>query len=377
MINKEDTALTSPNWKRAIIDQSFRSRIILRSKMINRIRQIFLTNGFLEMDTPIMVESTEFEPFFEPFVTHYKNKIGDKYMTYLVTSPEIKMKMAISAGFGKIFQISKFFRNGDLSKRHNPEFLGLEWYETHTTYEDQMTFIENFIYQTSLDMTGPKLIYQDTEFDLTPPWPRITFQELIYKYTKIDVLANKDRTELYEALKRLDIQGISESNTWEELIENLFVQRIDPTLGWRKPVFVINYPNNCELSLLARSNRNNPAYVDRFELYIAGIEIADGFTELDDPEEQDIRFKRTIRYMNKLKKQHIPAIPDDFLEALNYFPETSGVAMGVDRLAMFFTNSTDIRDVLLFPFCEYFSGHNGRKMALLKRTGNTNVCYNV
>lgn len=367
MINKEDTALTSPNWKRAIIDQSFRSRIILRSKMINRIRQIFLTNGFLEMDTPIMVESTEFEPFFEPFVTHYKNKIGDKYMTYLVTSPEIKMKMAISAGFGKIFQISKFFRNGDLSKRHNPEFLGLEWYETHTTYEDQMTFIENFIYQTSLDMTGPKLIYQDTEFDLTPPWPRITFQELIYKYTKIDVLANKDRTELYEALKRLDIQGISESNTWEELIENLFVQRIDPTLGWRKPVFVINYPNNCELSLLARSNRNNPAYVDRFELYIAGIEIADGFTELDDPEEQDIRFKRTIRYMNKLKKQHIPAIPDDFLEALNYFPETSGVAMGVDRLAMFFTNSTDIRDVLLFPFCEYFSGHNGRKMALLKK----------
>lgn len=89
----------------------------------------------------------------------------------------------------------------------------------------------------------------------------------------------------------MDIQGISESNTWEELIENLFVQRIDPTLGWRKPVFVINYPNNCELSLLARSNRNNPAYVDRFELYIAGIEIADGFTELDDPEEQDIRFK--------------------------------------------------------------------------------------
>ncbi|MBI5213929.1 MAG: hypothetical protein HY957_11285 [Nitrospirae bacterium] len=367
MIDKKNASVTPPNWKRAIVDQSLKSRIILRSKMINRIRQTFLANGFLELDTPVMVESTEFEPFFEPFVTYYKNKTGGEYRTYLVTSPEIKMKMAVSAGFGKIFQISKFFRNGDLSNRHNPEFMGLEWYETHTTYEEQMIFIENFIYQTSLDLTGPGLIYQDTEFDLTPPWPRITFQELIYRHTGIDVLANKNRTELYEALKKLNIQGISENNTWEELIENLLVQKIDPTLGWRKPVFVINYPNNCEFSLLAKSNRNNPAYVDRFELYIAGIEIADGFTELDDPEEQQYRFKRTIRYMNKLKKQHIPAIPDDFLEALNYFPETSGVAMGMDRLAMFFTNTTDIRDVLLFPFCEYFPEHKGQEAALRKK----------
>ena len=343
------------NWERVVSDEPFKRNIVLRSRLINQIRQSFLSHGFLELDTPIMVTSTEFEPFFNPFVTHFTSQSGNDLRTFLVTSPELKMKMAVAAGFEKIFQISKFFRNGDLGVKHNPEFLGVEWYQTNTNYQDQMTFIENLIHSAVGELLNTCFTYQGVDFDFTPPWPRVTFQELILKHSGVDVLVNKDKTSLFNTLTEMGLPDLNETSTWEELVERLLVTKIDSGLGWQKPLFVVDYPNDSQFSLMAKTNPNDARSVERFELYIAGMEIAGGYSELNDPIQQQVRFENTRSFMRGLGKQDLPEVPLDYLRALQHLPDTSGVAIGLDRLAMFFCDTRDIRDVLLFPFSEDFT----------------------
>lgn len=286
-----------------------------RARIVASIRDFFTQDGYLAVETPVCLPA----PLPEPYINAFASDCG-----YLQTSPEICMKPLLAAGFGKIFQISPCFRQGERGRRHLPEFTMLEWYAGGQSYTDLMETCEALFEKILADLSRPSdLTYQSRRIDVRPPWPRLSVSQAFHRYggeTLAGALANDHFDE---------IMGL----------------KIEPRLALSQPVFLYDYP--ARTSPLAAPHPDNPELAQRFELYMAGLEICNGCTELADPEFQKRRFERELKRRRIAGLPEYP-LPSDFLDALADMPEAAGCALGVDRLVMLLTDSAAIDEVVAF-----------------------------
>ncbi|MEK7547362.1 MAG: EF-P lysine aminoacylase EpmA [Patescibacteria group bacterium] len=331
-----------------------------RSLLTQKIRDFFAKNGFLEVETPIMTTMPGMEPHLNPFETKLtlpsimtiqksvaKPNRPQSIPLYLNTSPELQMKKLLGAGFGNIFNITKVFRNGEIGgPLHNPEFTMIEWYRTNAAYTDLMKDCENLILSLVGKIPKNLLTYQSQTINLTPPWPRLSTNQLFQKYCKIDL--NKNRT--FKKFKKIALTRNFDTKNckdWDDIFFKIFLNHIEPNLPKNKPIFIYDYPST--QAALARKKKSNPFFAERFELYIAGIELANAFSELINPNEQRKRLKEEQLLRKKLNKT-VFDIDEEFLSGLGSIKKPcAGIAMGMDRLFMLLTNKKNIEEVLLFP----------------------------
>lgn len=325
-----------------ITNEDTRKVFVARSKIIQSVRDFFVTRGYLEVETPMM-HPIPGGAAARPFTTHHNALDMD---LYLRIAPELYLKRLVISGMEKVFEINRSFRNEGISIRHNPEFTMLEFYEAYQDHIYLMDLTETMLRDIAVKVLGTtKISYQGHEIDLAYPFLRLSITQAIQKFQPeyTDVQLN-DRTFLINKLRSLNIthkpeEGIGglQLSLFDETTEHLL---IDPT-------FIIDYP--ADVSPLARRNDNNPEITDRFELYIIGREIANGFSELNDPEDQAARLLKQAhaKEAGDTEAMHYDA---DYIRALEHgLPPTAGEGIGIDRLVMLLTDSPSIRDVILFP----------------------------
>ena len=324
-----------------ITDESARARFVARSKAISSIRNFMVEHGFLEVETP-MLHPIPGGANAKPFVTHH-NAL-DQQM-FLRIAPELYLKRLVVGGFERVFEINRSFRNEGISVRHNPEFTMMEFYAAYWTHHDMMDFTEAVLRHAARQATGSAtLSYAGKPLDLDAPFTRLSIREALVAHAGLSEAQTRD-----EALLRARIEAAGETAHahWKlpELQFGLFEAVCEPQL-WQ-PTFIIDYP--VEVSPLARAADDNPAVAERFELFITGREVANGFSELNDAEDQAARF--LAQAANKEAGDEEAMYYDaDFIRALEYgMPPTAGCGIGLDRLVMLLTDSASIRDVLLFP----------------------------
>jgi lysyl-tRNA synthetase class 2 len=285
----------------------------LRARMIRAIRRFFEDHDYLEVETPYLVSESAPEIHIDAV------KVGSRY---LHTSPELCMKRLLCKGHKKIFQISKCFRAGERGRLHLPEFTLLEWYRVDVDYEALMQECEAMILRVSHDLgTGDRIYYNNNEILLRNTWERIRVNDAFLRHASIT------------AAKALE----------KGLFDEIMVNKVEPRLGVERPTFIYDYP--APLASLARLKPGNPELAERFELYVGGVELANGFSELTDAAEQRKRFEEVLRQMQDAGKPPHP-LPEEFLKCLEYMPEAAGAALGVDRLAMIFCNASEIDEVV-------------------------------
>lgn len=324
-----------------IVNPQVREVFIRRSRIISLIRQFMEARDFLEVETPMMQPQAGGAAA-RPFKT-YHNALGMDL--YLRIAPELYLKRLVTGGLERVFEINRNFRNEGVSTLHNPEFTMMEFYQAHATYEDLMVLTEELFTFLAREIFGQmKFSYQGKEIDLSPPWPRLTMKEAICKYGQVEPAVLEEEGETVRWAKERGI-AIDETQNQGKHIVHLFELLVEPHL-WQ-PTFITQYP--VEVSPLARKNSRDPRYVDRFELYIAGREIANAFSELNDPRDQRERFLAQLKEREKGDEEaHV--MDKDYIRCLEYgMPPTAGEGIGIDRLVMLFTDSPSIRDVILFP----------------------------
>ena len=324
-----------------IMNADVRDIFVKRSRTIESVRSYLLERDFLEVETPMM-QPLPGGAEAEPFVTHH-NALGIDL--FLRIAPELYLKRLVVAGFERVFEINRNFRNEGVSTRHNPEFTMLEFYQAYSTYEDLMDLTEEMFSNIALYVTGAtKIEYQGNIIDFSGKWRRITLFKALEEIGGIDPDILKDRERLTEYAHSKGIT-ISKAGSIGKIITKLFDVLVEPQLI--QPTFITGYP--VEISPLARKNDKNRDITDRFELFIAGYEIANGFSELNDPEDQKNRFMQQVAE-REAGDQEAHHMDFDYIEALEYaMPPTAGEGIGIDRLTMLLTDSASIREVILFP----------------------------
>ena len=323
-----------------IANEEARQVFITRTRMISAMRRFLDERGFLEVETPIL-QPLYGGAFARPFMT-FHNEL--KQPLYLRISDELYLKRLIIGGFEKVYEIGKDFRNEGVSTKHNPEFTMMECYQAYADYEDMMTLAEDMIYSVARELGKTQLQYREHEIDLTPPWPRLTLRAAIQQKTEIDIAEHANLESLREAVKRKKLH-VELQPTWGQVVDELLSEYVEPELI--QPTFLIDYP--LEFSPLAKKKPNAPHLVERFEPFIGGFEVGNAFSELNDPLDQRERFTQQEERRRK-GDEEAQVLDEDFLIAMEYgMPPTGGLGIGIDRLAMIFTNSDSIRDVILFP----------------------------
>ncbi len=326
-----------------IMNQESRDTFMVRSKIITHIRSFMEEKAFMEVETPMM-HLIPGGAAAKPFETHH-NALN--LPLYLRIAPELFLKRLVVGGFERVYEINRNFRNEGVSTKHNPEFTMMEFYWAYADYNDLMDMTEELFKQLAEISTGGTLVdYQNYKLDFSSSFERISMKDLVKKHNpEISESDCESREALATHCDRLDIH-IEDNWGQGKLLTELFEETAEAKLI--QPTFVVEYPT--EISPLSRRNDENPNYTDRFELFIAGNEIANGFSELNDPEDQEQRFKDQVANMEAGDDEamHFDA---DYIRALEYgMPPTAGEGIGIDRLVMLFTNSSSIRDVLLFPY---------------------------
>jgi len=342
----------SKNHRKIVIDLNLKEKFLQRQKLINKIREFFISRDFTEVETPAMVKLPGMEPYLEVFKTKFKpentaDTSAERDM-YLITSPEYAMKKLLSGGFEKIFEIGKSFRNREEnSSLHNPEFTLLEWYRAYSDYTDIMKDTEELVDYAAVTNCGKhEIVFGENKIDTTVPWPRISVKELFEKYAGINDETLLDTELLRKAVKNKGY-GADENTPYEDLFHYVFMNEIEPKLGLARPIIVFDYP--VAMAALARKS-DDPRYAERFEAYIAGVELCNAFSELNDPVEQEERLIEEREKRKKLGKEEYD-VDQSFISALKFgMPPSGGNALGVDRLMMLLTNTPDIRDIILFPY---------------------------
>ncbi|MGD9034187.1 MAG: EF-P lysine aminoacylase EpmA [Desulfobacteraceae bacterium] len=292
-----------------------RSNLWLRARLIQAIRRFFIKRDYLEVETPHLIPAPAPEVHIDAI------KAGGPF---LHTSPELCMKRLVSAGYSRIFQICRCFREGERGEHHLAEFTLLEWYRAGIDYVELMDDCEEMVLSVSRDLGfGAKIHFQGQDIDLKRPWKRMSVKEAYEQYASMPM-------ERALALKQFD---------------EVMVREIEPHLGTPKPTFLYDYPS--EFAALARLKENDPRVAERFEIYMGGLELANAFSELTDVKEQEARFERDRLKREQLGKTLYP-LPEKFLEALAHMPNSVGVAFGLDRLAMVFSNAGKIDEVISF-----------------------------
>ena len=324
-----------------IVNPEARAAFQVRSRVISLIREFLCARDFVEVETPMM-QSIPGGATARPFKTHHNALDMD---LYLRIAPELYLKRLVVGGFERVFEINRNFRNEGISTQHNPEFTMLEFYQAYATYEDLMALTEELFSHISLQLFGTsKITCQGTEIDFTPPWTRLSLKEAAARYGSIDAGDLDDREKACAHAKRLGVP-LTGDEALGEIVTGIFEQVAEEKLI--QPTFITQYP--LEVSPLARKNEANPAVTDRFELYIMGREIANAFSELNDPEDQRRRFMEQAQAKQKVEGQ-VTEIDEDYICALEHgMPPAAGEGIGIDRLVMLFTDSPSIRDVILFP----------------------------
>jgi lysyl-tRNA synthetase class 2 len=297
--------------------------------------------GFLEVETPTM-STIAGGAIARPFVTHHNALDID---LFLRIATELYLKRCIVGGLEKVYEIGRIFRNEGISTRHNPEFTMLEAYEAYADYNSMMELAESlFLYVAERIVGNTKVRYGDVEIDLSPPYPRLTMEEAFQRYGGFGIADLRDRRRAESILNQLGVTFDRNRGTGH-LIEKAFEAVVEPHLV--QPTFILDYP--IELSPLAKKKADDPTLTYRFELFIINMEMANAFSELNDPIDQRQRFLQQIREKGTGDTEFHP-LDEDFIQALEYgMPPTGGIGIGIDRVVMLFTDSHSIRDVILFP----------------------------
>jgi elongation factor P--(R)-beta-lysine ligase len=328
--------------------------LVLRARTFAAIREFFDEKGFFEVDTPLLVAAPDTEPTIEPFETTW-NELGQSHKAYLVPSPEILIKRLLAHGPENFYQLSHVFRNFEPSQgKHNPEFMMLEWYRSYADYNTIMEDAEELIsfIVSSLLHKGYTLNYQGFEIDLTGGWERLSVCDAFDRYAGISRETLLNQTVLIEVAKA---KGYNvEGGTYDDAFFQVFLNEIEGKLGFGKPTFLYDYP--VSQAALARKKEADPRLAERFELYIAGVELANAFTELTNAEEQEKRLQLQVS-IRKANNQPIWKYDHQFVDALKQpMPVTGGIALGVDRLIMLLADKPDVMNVLPFPASTLFGG---------------------
>ncbi len=323
-----------------LVNPAVKETFYKRTRIIYLIRSFLQEKGFIEVETPMM-QAIPGGATARPFKTYHNTY---KLDLYLRISPELYLKRLLVGGIERVFEINRNFRNEGISTQHNPEFTMLEFYQAYATYEDLIDMTEEMICSLCNELQGSMTFpYLDREIDFTPPWDRLTMKEAIIRYGNLEPPVLEDRELACAKLKDLGFTP-SPQDGLGYLTNELFEMLVQPNLI--RPTFITGYPT--EVSPLARRNDNNPEEVDRFELFINGQEIANGFSELNDPIDQRARFEKQCAA--RKPDEEAAQLDEDFIQALEFgMPPAAGEGIGIDRLVMLFCNAASIRDVILFP----------------------------
>lgn len=324
------------------VNKDVREVFIKRAKVVKAVRQFLDNEGFLEVETPIL------QPIYggaaaRPFTT-YHNQLDQ--MLYLRISFELYLKRLLVGGFDAVYEIGRDFRNEGVSFKHNPEFTQVEFYKAYADYHDVMDITERMVAYVAEQVTGSTIItYKDDQIDLSPRWQRITMREAICQYTEIDYMDYPTAPELEAQIRKLGDQSLKPNQTWGKLVEHLFSEYVEKRLI--QPTFIMDYPR--DISPFAKRIEGDNKHVERFEFYIASMEMGNAFTELNDPRDQEERFFEMAKLYAKESDEETP-LDEDYLRAMRYgMPPNGGFGMGIDRLTMLMTNQQSIRDVLIYP----------------------------
>jgi lysyl-tRNA synthetase class 2 len=324
-----------------IVNEDVREVFRQRSRIIAFCRSFLTSRDFLEVETPMM-QPVAGGAAARPFVTHHNALDMD---LFLRIAPELYLKRLVVGGLERVFEINRNFRNEGISTQHNPEFTMLEFYQAYATFEDLMGLTEEMLSGLALSLFGKtSASVRGETIDFQPPWPRLTVAGAVARYGELPADRLDDREFLAATASRLNLP-VEDDAPAGSLLSAIYEEVAEPNI--RGPAFVTEHP--VEVSPLSRANETRPSVVDRFELIVRGREIANAFSELNDPLEQRLRFEEQMRAREK-GDEEAHAMDEDFLRALEYgMPPCAGEGIGIDRLVMLFTDAASIRDVILFP----------------------------
>jgi lysyl-tRNA synthetase, class II len=321
-----------------IANEETRELFLKRTRTIAEVRRWFDQHGFVEVETPVL------QPLYggalaRPFTTHHNALDRD---LYLRIATELYLKRLVVGGIDKVYELGKDFRNEGISQKHNPEFTMLEWYEAYADYEVVAAELEDLVSSVAKEVLGTTTIEREGEtIELAPPWRRVTLRDAIKERTGIDVVEHPSREALAEAMGSKP----DPEEGWGKLVDGLLSKEVEPTLI--QPTFVTDYP--VELSPFAKAHRSEEGLVERWEAFVGGVEIANSFTELNDPDEQRRRFEQQAEEQRRGDEETQP-YDEAFVEALEQgMPPTGGAGLGIDRLVMILTGAASLREVVLFP----------------------------
>jgi lysyl-tRNA synthetase class 2 len=324
-----------------IANAEARKTFQVRSQIINAVRQFLNERGFIEVETPVLQPSAG-GALARPFVTHHHTLDQDFYLRIAL---ELHLKRLVIGGFDKVYELGRIFRNEGISTKHNPEFTMLESYEAYADYNDVMNTVEEMVSQVCHQVLGTTEVeFGNNTIKFKPPWKRIGLREAIEEYSGIDFVQHPNVDLLRAKMKEIGLEVDPQKN-WAKLVDELLTTFVEPKLI--QPTFLLDYP--VSMSPLAKTKPGHERVVERFEAFAGGIEIANAFTELNDPLEQRERFIQQQKERQP-EDAEVETIDEDFLLALEYgMPPAGGLGVGIDRLVMLLTNQPSIREVILFP----------------------------
>jgi len=319
----------------------------LRANVFREIRSYFDSREFVEVETPLLTRT----PGMEPHLLSFETQTATGRRLYLPTSPEYAMKRLLSEGLEQIYQICKSFRDEDAASFHNPEFTMLEWYRGYADYNTIASDTEELVaYVASRTLGATRIRFGDRDIELSPPWERLTVRDAFSQHSDIEANPCGDPEEFVAAARNSRRSNIDDADDFDTAFFKVFLDQVEPDLGHPQPTILTEYP--ASMAALAKRSESDPRVAERFEVYIAGIELANAFTELNDPAEQRTRLEQEASERAALSAPEYE-IDQRFIEALERgIPPSGGIALGVDRLIMLLANARHIRDVLAFPFPE-------------------------
>ncbi len=325
-----------------IADEDIGRIFKMRSRLITAVRRYMERQGFIEVETPVL-HPVAGGALAQPFVTHHHALDRD---LYLRIATELYLKRVIIGGFDKVFEVGRIFRNEGISTRHNPEFTMMESYQAYADYNDVMALLEDMVSSVARRvLRKTKVTFGGEAIDFSPPWRRITLRDAVREGCGIDFLEHEDEGSLRRAISRQGLQ-VDEGRGLPQILDKLISAYVEPKLI--QPTFLLDYP--LAMSPLAKRKPDDGRLVERFEAFAGGMEIANAFTELNDPEEQRERFRQQDDIRAELGDEQAERVDEDFLVALEHgMPPTGGLGVGIDRLVMLLTGQQSIREVILFP----------------------------
>ena len=313
----------------------------VRAAVLDAVRDFFRDMGFLAVETPTLARASAQEQHIQLFATEYQ---GDKSQEqlYLAPSPELYMKRLLGVGFERIYQIGRSYRNGELGPQHNPEFTLIEWYRAYASYAEIMADVEHLVAHVAESVLGRSTVIRaGLEIRLQPPWERLSVRDAFVHWAAVDLDACADAESLFRRARTLGYDSARQEDSWEDLYHKIMLERVEPELAKLGAVHLFDYPR--QLAALAKLKEGDPAVAERTEAYLGGVELSNGYTELNDPTQQRERFVRGARSGGA-------PVDEAFLAAMERgIPPAGGVALGLDRLVMIIAGASCLEEVVAFP----------------------------